>query len=133
MANHGVKESEFKAFVVRRLRAAGFYVQAIETYTTNGVPDLFVLAPDKRAIWIELKVSDKPPLLRKEQRLWHQQYAEAGGKSLVMKLDPITNNILTWLGSNIEIRRSTKYLEIINPPHVEMPSTLVHIIVQGCP
>ena len=51
-----MNEAAFSAALVKKLREKRWFVQRIESGTTGrGIPDLYVVAPDGSAMWLELK------------------------------------------------------------------------------
>lgn len=49
-------EAHFSGALVKHLRSKGWFVQRIETGSTGrGVPDIYCISPDGRAMWLELK------------------------------------------------------------------------------
>lgn len=96
------RESSVRSSVTKQLRAVGFHVTAVDNESCSpGTPDVHYCGrrtlpagPGPLLVgWIELKVLELPvrasSIVRADhytpqQRLWHRQYAEAGGKIHVL-------------------------------------------------
>lgn len=49
-------EAEFSKAVCNTLRHHGWFIQRIESGTTGrGIPDIYAISPDGKAVWLELK------------------------------------------------------------------------------
>lgn len=94
-----MKESQFKAFLVKSLRAAGCFVQTIETTTGRGVPDLVALRAN-HTYWIEVKVGcGNTVTIRPEQYAWMRKAKACGVDVCVAMLDKKTNELKVFVSS----------------------------------
>ena len=82
-----MKVDEKRLMVALRLAAKGrrVWVQRVENIVVDGTPDVLLIAPCGRHVWVELKVATRPkrattPVLgargmRQEQINWHEKAA----------------------------------------------------------
>ena len=124
MATHGDKqlESEFRAWVCKKIHAMGWFVQTIETTTKSGVPDLYAVTHNNAssksvAFWLELKVGcSKTPLIRKEQRVWGKLHKDKGGRSYFLYYNYGTGKLHVYANPVEEVAMCGKYLALLDPP-----------------
>ncbi len=94
-----MKESQFKAFLVKALRTAGCFVQTIETTTGRGVPDLVALRAN-HTHWIEVKVGyGNTVTIRPEQYAWMRKAKACGVDVSIAMLDKKTNELKVFASS----------------------------------
>lgn len=115
------REAEFRKWVKAQL-SPHFFMQTIETSTSTGVPDLF-LAREGRYAWVELKcdVIDKPPLIRKEQRVWGIRHAQKKGQTLLIQRSDYDLSIRIWVQPISNVAPSGKFLKVLDPPTIVLP------------
>ena len=117
MANHGVKESEFRGWIQRQVKPRpGWFCQSIENTTKAGVPDLYMVYRGF-AFWLELKCGDTDrPLIRKEQRLWGMQHAKANGRAWFLYYHLPTNEGRLYANPIDKVKVSGRYLAVGDMP-----------------
>lgn len=94
-----MKESQFKAFLVKALRACDCFVQTIETTTGRGVPDLVALR-SSRTYWIEVKVGyGNTVIIRPEQYAWMRRAKSQDVDVYVAMLDKKTDELKVFAPS----------------------------------
>jgi Holliday junction resolvase len=94
-----LKESQFKAFLVKALRACDCFVQTIETTTGRGVPDLVALR-SSRTYWIEVKVGyGNTVIIRPEQYAWMRRAKSQNVDVYVAMLDKKTDELKVFVPS----------------------------------
>ncbi len=77
-------ETRFKQLIRDHLAKNGWDVQAIETSTGRGVPDLSVAHPKVGDVWIEVKYGDRLGRERPEQVAWKTRGAMRGRRCITV-------------------------------------------------
>jgi hypothetical protein len=101
---------EQKIYARLKRELSGCFIQRIETSTGAGIPDVFVLCPDRSMIgWIETKTIQYN--ISKEQYAWARRYEDMGGWVRIVTL---YNDRLLWLKFDramLDFRTLRQYIE----------------------
>jgi hypothetical protein len=118
-----MNEAQFNKWLVHAwFSAPKTMSQRIETSTSSGVPDIY-LVHQGFSVWIESKILTPrgQALLRPYQQAWHYRHGVAGGKTLILGYDTENDVVHVWIPQKTQFKPSGPYLATTSESNYVFP------------